>query len=312
MMKKTKKLSVSIGIPAHNEENNIQNLLNNLLKQRQTNFVIQEIIVVDDASHDQTVQKIKSLNNKKIRLIKNKIRYGQVFCQNLIFSRSSTDIVVILEADTFPKGKSYLKSLVKPIVKDNSVALVQGNAQPLTSETLIGKIIRNQSLIYKHFSFKYHYPYADIFSSGRGGRAFSKILYKKLRWPMSVPEDIYSTLWAKENGYKVVFSEKVICQYKCPQTLEDFLKERQKSHNAYKKLLNYFNNNSIRKIYKRSLIDQIFMSILFLINSPLHYIYYIFLKIYSYLKIVRHDFSDDWIITSSTKNLFNKGLSYKK
>lgn len=304
-MKKTKKLTVAIGIPAYNEENNIQNLLSSLIKQKQTNFVIQEIIVVDDGSQDQTVQKIKSLNNKKIRLITNNIRRGQVFCQNLIFENSSDDITVILEADTLPKNNNYLSYLVAPIVEDNSVALVQGNAQPLNSHTLIGEIIRNQTLIYKHFSFKYPCPFADVFSSGRGGRAFSKSLYKKLRWPMSVPEDVYSTLWSIENGYQVVFTEKANCQYKCPQTLEDFLKERQKGQNAYKSLLNYFNNNSIKKIYKRSLIDRVFMSIYFLINSPLHYFYYIFLKIYSNLKIVSRDFSDYWIITSSTKKLYN-------
>lgn len=306
MMYKSKKPTVTIGIPAYNEENNIQKLLNNLLKQKQTNFVIKEIIVVDDGSQDQTVNKIKSLSNKKIRVIINKIRLGQVFCHNLIFSSAPLgDIIIILEADTLPKNNNYLSYLVAPIIEDNSVALVHGSIQPLGSKSLIGKTIRNQTLIYKNFCYKYHYPYADIFFSGRGGRAFSKFLYKKLTWPNSVPEDIYASLWSIENGYKVVFVEKAICQYKCPQTLEDFLKERQKCQNAYKTLLNYFNNNSIKKIYKRSPIDQIFMSFYFLFSNPLHYFYYLFLKFYSNLKLVRSDFTDYWIITSSTKKLYN-------
>ena len=50
-----KKLTVTIGIPAYNEEANVRNLLVSLLAQKETNFKLQEIIVVSDGSTDKTV-----------------------------------------------------------------------------------------------------------------------------------------------------------------------------------------------------------------------------------------------------------------
>ena len=64
-----KKLSVSVGIPALNEELNIKQLLTAILRQEEDSFVLREIIVVSDGSTDETVALAKSIKDKRIRVI---------------------------------------------------------------------------------------------------------------------------------------------------------------------------------------------------------------------------------------------------
>lgn len=47
-----KKLSVSVGIPAYNEEQNIASLIFGILKQKVNNITLKEIIVISDGSTD--------------------------------------------------------------------------------------------------------------------------------------------------------------------------------------------------------------------------------------------------------------------
>src|SRR3989344_276122 len=109
---KMKKLTITIGIPAYNEEQNIQNLLKSVIAQKQNRLVVKEIIVVSDNSTDRTNELVKKIKDRRVKLIKNKKRLGQSYSQNLIFSKANTDVVVLFEADTCPADNRYLQYLV--------------------------------------------------------------------------------------------------------------------------------------------------------------------------------------------------------
>ena len=81
------KKSVSIGIPAYNEEENIKILLSSVLAQKQDNFIIKEIVVVSDGSTDETGNRVLEIRNKIIKLFKNNQRIGQVLTQNIIVKK---------------------------------------------------------------------------------------------------------------------------------------------------------------------------------------------------------------------------------
>ena len=82
---KTKKPTVTIGIPAYNEEANIGVLLRAIVKQRETDFVLKKIIVVSDKSTDNTANEVKKIKDSRIKLIENRVRRGKVYNQNKIF-----------------------------------------------------------------------------------------------------------------------------------------------------------------------------------------------------------------------------------
>jgi glycosyltransferase involved in cell wall biosynthesis len=88
--------TVTIGIPAYNEERNILLLINSILKQKMVGFKIAKLIVSSDGSSDKTVSLIKSMNNKMIKLYDNRDRKGVARGLNQIIENANTDILVLL------------------------------------------------------------------------------------------------------------------------------------------------------------------------------------------------------------------------
>jgi glycosyltransferase involved in cell wall biosynthesis len=70
------KPTVTIGIPAFNEEANIAHILKALLKQDTSKYILEKIIVSSDASEDNTNAIVKSLKSPLIDLIENTKRDG--------------------------------------------------------------------------------------------------------------------------------------------------------------------------------------------------------------------------------------------
>ena len=63
-MKHKSKQTVTIGIPAHNEAENISYLLRSILRQKQRNYKLEKIIVVCDGCTDNTEDKVKQFAKK--------------------------------------------------------------------------------------------------------------------------------------------------------------------------------------------------------------------------------------------------------
>ncbi|MEK7555766.1 MAG: glycosyltransferase family 2 protein [Patescibacteria group bacterium] len=300
--KNQKKLEVSIGIPAYNEEANIGYLLHALLAQKEKNFTLKEIIVVSDGSTDKTAEITRSFTDIRIRLIVNKSRKGQVSAQNIIFTIAKSDVVVLLEADTIPLDINYLARLIEPIVVDNKIGLVQGNLTPLPARTSFGSVLKAQTDIYHNLSIKDR-DVSQWITSGRGGRVFARHVYEKLRWPNAVPEDSYALLWCRSRGIPTVFQKSAVCNFCCPETFSDLLKTRAKIMSGKKSLEKYFDRDTIEKIYNRPRHLRMRMFAEFILKYPFYAIYYLWLLVA--LKFFQNSkpFSDFSEMTISTKNL---------
>lgn len=71
---------VSVIIPTYNRANSIENSIRSVLNQTYTDF---EIIVVDDASQDNTEEVVKSINDNRILYIRNNENYGVASARNI-------------------------------------------------------------------------------------------------------------------------------------------------------------------------------------------------------------------------------------
>ena len=116
------KLTVTVGIAAYNEDNNIQNLLRSIITQKEIDFHVKEIIIISDGSSDKTVEKVRGVQDKRITLLDEKERVGQNVRQNSIFKKAKGDIIVLLEADTILKDSKYLYELIKPFIAKKILA----------------------------------------------------------------------------------------------------------------------------------------------------------------------------------------------
>ena len=103
---------ISVIIPTYNEEKNISDCLKTLLIQTETP---REIIVVDDGSRDDTVNKIEAIRKEStlIRLFKQN-HQGPAQARNLGAKKAKGGILVFVDGD-MEFGSDFLKKLTAPI-----------------------------------------------------------------------------------------------------------------------------------------------------------------------------------------------------
>lgn len=297
-----KKLTVTIGIPAYNEESNISNLIRSVILQEQIDFKIEQILVVSDGSNDKTGIKVREFKDQRVKVIDNKVRKGQIFCQNLIFSQAKSDVVIILEADTYLEDTRSLHKLVRNLVTKPKIGLVHGNFSPVVATSFIGQVINFQQVIYREVIIEAGLANQKL-CSGRGGRAFSKKVYKNLRWPSNVPEDIFALFWCQDKKIKVYFEKNATSLFKSPQTIEDLIKQRQKINSSVVSLLKYFNKAQVNNFYYLPSDLYLKMLAIFLLKKPFYCLIYLLVNFYVMTKLSKKSFTDFWPTTSSTKLL---------
>jgi cellulose synthase/poly-beta-1,6-N-acetylglucosamine synthase-like glycosyltransferase len=138
-----KKFTVTVGIPAYNEQNNIENLLVSLFEQKQSSFNLIEVIVYLDASTDNTEKIVKQIINKYpiVKLVKGNSQKGKYHRVNQIFTMSKGDGVVILDADIILVGDKFLENLTHVLIQDPKALLVSAHQKLLRPKKFISKII---------------------------------------------------------------------------------------------------------------------------------------------------------------------------
>ena len=82
----------SIVIPLFNEALNIESLVDEI-KLNLLNYADYEIILIDDASSDNTFDLIKNLQVKNIKILNNKKNRGQSFSTRYAIEESSNKII---------------------------------------------------------------------------------------------------------------------------------------------------------------------------------------------------------------------------
>lgn len=115
----TSKLEVSIIIVTYNSEKYIAKCLDSILKNDYTNF---EIIVVDNASSDTTIEILKNYEDS-LKIIKNKKNLGFGEGNNLGIKASTGSIILLINSDAYLENNS-ISELVSIFHKDNKVMIV--------------------------------------------------------------------------------------------------------------------------------------------------------------------------------------------
>ena len=280
---KSIKPTVTVGIPAYNEEANIRNLLVSLLAQKETNFRLQEIIVVSDGSTDNTVREARKVNDNRIILIEGRKRFGQALRQNQIFDKASGDFLALLNADVLLEGDNFLSRMIEAYQKDKNIDIVGAKTVPLPSDTFIGNILEWQKTwkrqIYEHINGA-----DNIYLCHGRARGFSRKAYSKIRWPQIWSEDAYSYRIAKKLGLRFVYCKQAVVHYQPPKNLKDQVRQSVRFLSAPKALAPYFSKEELKTAY--TIPRKLFITSMLkgFIKNPLKATAY--LAIYSYCKIL--------------------------
>ena len=104
------KIYISVVIPLYNKAASITSTIQSVLAQSYPYF---EIVIIDDGSSDNSVQKVRLIDDKRIKLI-SKQNGGVSSARNEGIRQAQYDYIAFLDADDLWKP-TYLEELVKLI-----------------------------------------------------------------------------------------------------------------------------------------------------------------------------------------------------
>lgn len=215
--------TITIGIPALNEEQNIGFLLRDLLTQKITNFKLSRIIVASDGSTDETVSKVRSFRDKRIQVIDGKVRLGKSARQNEIISKVKSDVLVLLDADILITDKFFLEKMVTPIIEDKADMTSSGLAE-LPARTFFEKVL-DVSMKLKLVLFGEFKKGNNVYNCHGPARAFSKNVYTGMLFEQSDGEDMFSYLFCIKKGKRFLYVKSAKVEYQLPSTPVDHYKQ---------------------------------------------------------------------------------------
>ena len=132
----SKKDQVSIFVPTFNSETTIVETIKSILDQSYENITI---TIIDNASIDKTVALVKTIKDKRLSIIQNKINIGAEENFNRCLSLSQKKFTSILHADDI-YDKFFIEKQVDFFKRNHDVGLVFTEGKMIDSS---GKFIRN-------------------------------------------------------------------------------------------------------------------------------------------------------------------------
>lgn len=131
-------MDISVIIPTLNAEHDIEGLLTVLGRQSIQPI---EILVVDSASEDRTIELIQK--HKGVRLLQiDRQDFNHGGTRDLALRESRGDFVCFLTQDAVPVSDDYLELLVAPMVDDSEIALVSGRQLPKADARRFEQLVR--------------------------------------------------------------------------------------------------------------------------------------------------------------------------
>lgn len=251
-----KKLTLTIGIPAHNEEANIKNMIESVLKQKGQSFVLEKILVVLDGCTDNTFKKVKELakKNKIVEVINDGKRTGKATRLNQIFKLNKSQLIGTFDADIVLERNCEFEVMIKEFIKNKNIKVVAARQFPIPSDTWMGKfsdasfmMLQTASMVWRNgnnihslqgsasiikagFAKSIKYPrgticdqgylYMSAIKKGREGFSFAKKTRIIFRSPNTFSD------WRKLGARTIIddkenlaknFGEKALAQYRIPK-----------------------------------------------------------------------------------------------
>lgn len=216
--------TVTVGIPAFNEEKNIGKLIDALFAQDDSTYVLEQIIVVSDGSTDNTNEIVESYKDVRVKLIPLEKQAGVANAQNIIVREAKSDVVVLVDADILPEHNRLIAELIKPFCDNSKTSLVSGPAYPTTPKTLFERIIAISERC-KTEAFSHTRGGDNIYCCRGRVCALSRAFYTTITWPDKHADDSYSYLFCKQTGGTFVYASNASVLFRAPQNFEDHKKQ---------------------------------------------------------------------------------------
>jgi poly-beta-1,6-N-acetyl-D-glucosamine synthase len=220
--------AVSILIAAYNEEASIADTLRSIANQDYPGVF--EVFVIDDGSRDRTAAIVDACDHDWLRLLRQPHNAGKSAALNRGLAEASHDLVVTLDADSF-LYRDALRNLVERYMSDPP------NTRAVAGTMLVRNSRRNW--VTKAQEWDYFHGIAAIkrvqslyqgtlVAQGAFSIYDRATLVEIGGWLDCVGEDIVLTWAMLRCGYRVGHAEDACCFTNAPDTLRQFVRQRQR------------------------------------------------------------------------------------
>jgi len=264
--------SVSVLIPARNEEKVIGKLIESLLQIKYPEEKI-EIIVINDGSDDRTEEIVRdfTLKDKRIRILnipKEESGKGKGEALNKGLKEAKNDVIAVYDADNIPEPDSLYK-LCGALISEKKLAGCVGKFRAYNKgRNLLTRLINIESIAFQWIIQAGRWFFMKIsFIPGTNFVIWRKVLEEIGGWDRkALTEDSELTFRIYEKGYRIKFLPVVTSWEQEPERLKTWIRQRTRWAMG--------NSYIISKYLKKILKTKLNFSLIELLN--LVYLYYLF------------------------------------
>jgi len=215
-------MKISVLIPCYNEEKTITQCIESCLKQTRK---IDQIIIVDDSSTDNSPQILKKLNKKPVKVVRTPKNTGnKSYAQEYGLQFITGDIFVTVDADTLlaPNFIEYIeRDFQNPKIQAVAGYIKSLKHNWLTACREIDYVIGQD--IHKLAQAKLN---ALMVIPGCGGAFRTNIFRKYISFDHdTLTEDLDFTYKLYKNNFKIIYNKKAVVYTQDPATLHSYINQ---------------------------------------------------------------------------------------
>lgn len=220
--------SVTIIVPAHNEEKNIGECLESLHNLDYPKDKL-KILVVDDGSTDKTAEIAEKFD---VTVLRKKNEGSKASAMNYGLRHVKTELVACMDADSMA-NKDFLKKVVRHFESED-VGAVSCGTKIRKITTLASKIQWVEYLMSVIMRKLFALLDCQFVVPGPGGIYRTKVLKKVGEFDTkNLTEDMEMALRLQVNGYKIANCVNAYVYTVCPESFRDLFKQRMRWYRGY-------------------------------------------------------------------------------
>lgn len=237
-----KKLTIAIGVPAHNESANIGFLIKSFLAQKiKPGFELTKIYILCDGCTDNTAEvAIKAGGGDKRLAVKNDgRRLGKPSRLNYLYTHAQEDILIMFDGDV-RLGSPFIVSEMASKFTDEKVMLVGGNDTPDFPRNWVEKF--GSVWVQAWYEMRCNINGGDTVHNLKGCAVAGRTTFlRSLSMPKSMmSDDDFLYFSCKKKGYKFMFAEKAHVYYRIPSTLNEYLTQTTRFLSLKQQIISHF------------------------------------------------------------------------
>lgn len=212
-------IECSTGIMAYNEEANIADALDSVLKQELKGKQVKEVIVVASGCKDRTVPIVADIaaRDPRVRLIEQARREGKASAVNLFIGAAKCPVLIMMSADVMVEDGAF--DVLLRHFDDPAVGMVGGHPVPVNGPgTFLGHAV--------HLQWRLHDRIARE-SPKLGELVAFRNVVPSIPLDTAVDELSIQAL-VTQLGYRLAYEPQATVYNRGPATVQDFLRQRRR------------------------------------------------------------------------------------